>query len=46
MHAEMRELGGKGHGFIVPPDPGTRNGKGARLAAAIRYSLAPPVMSC
>ena len=46
VHAEMGELGGKGHGFIVPPDPGTRNGKGAALAAAILYSLAPPVMSC
>ena len=36
MHAEMRELGGKGHGFIVPPDPGARNEKGARLPQRIR----------
>ena len=46
MHAEMRELGGKGHGFIFRPHPGVRNEKGAADPATIPYSLAPPTMSC
>ena len=33
VHAKMRELGRKGHGVIVPPDPGAGNGKGASAQA-------------
>ncbi len=33
VHAKMRELGGKGHEFIVPPDPGARNEKGTLVQA-------------
>ncbi len=33
MHAKMRELGRKGHEFIVPPDPGPCNEKGTSVQA-------------